>query len=67
MFKKFQSKFISFSFLSLKNNMIKHASGYCMELSAVNDKDIFMSVCDVSNAYQKWSWKKRIHNATATH
>jgi hypothetical protein len=46
--------------------MLRHASDYCVELSSTNDKDIYMSVCDVSNQYQKWSWTKRIHDTTVT-
>jgi hypothetical protein len=37
-----------------------------MELSSTNDSDIFMDTCNVLNQYQKWSWKKRIHNTTVT-
>jgi len=44
--------------------MLKHASGYCMELSSTNDGDIYMANCDESNQYQKWSWKKRLNNTT---
>ncbi|CAF3009602.1 unnamed protein product [Rotaria socialis] len=42
-----------------ENDMIRHSSDRCIELSAVNANDIFMSGCDRSNIYQKWSWKKR--------
>ena len=39
--------------------MIIHLSGYCIELSAVNAQDLYITMCNSSNEYQKWSWKKR--------
>lgn len=47
------------------NNMIQHASGFCVELSTTNDQDIFMNVCNPSNQYQKWSWTERVHRTNA--
>lgn len=47
-----------------QDQMIRHASGYCMELSSNNDHDIYMAMCEPSNPNQKWSWKKRMQNAT---
>ncbi len=59
---------ISINFvLFFKNNMIRHESGYCLELSAKNGKDIYMDICNPSNQYQKWSWKKRFNNTTVAH
>lgn len=56
-----------FNFLSvIQNEMIRHSSGFCVELSPTIDKDIFMGRCDPSNNYQKWFWKKRIHANTTT-
>ncbi|CAF1326389.1 unnamed protein product [Rotaria magnacalcarata] len=46
-----------------QDNMIRHFSGLCIQLSAVNAKDIFMSECDRWNLYQKWSWKKRVEKS----
>jgi hypothetical protein len=47
-----------------QNDMLKHASGFCVELSSTNDKDVFMSTCEPTNQYQKWFWKKRLNNST---
>lgn len=49
-----------------ENDMIRHASGFCVEISSKNDKDMFMSTCEPTNLYQKWFWKKRLENATKT-
>jgi hypothetical protein len=46
--------------------MLKHSSGFCIELSSKNDRDIYMSTCDSNNQYQKWFWKKRLNNSTNT-
>ncbi|CAF0988044.1 unnamed protein product [Rotaria sp. Silwood1] len=67
-------KVVSFSCHSMQgnqmwtyeNDILRHASGFCIELSSKNDKDIFMSNCDPTNNYQKWFWKKRINNSTQT-
>ena len=41
-----------------ENGLIKHDSGFCMELS--QDKvSIFMQECNPSNTHQLWKWKKR--------
>ncbi|CAF2836945.1 unnamed protein product [Rotaria sp. Silwood2] len=50
-----------------ENDMIRHASGYCIELSETNYKDIWMTNCDPSNPFQKWSWKKRLDKSTNAH
>ncbi|CAF1013872.1 unnamed protein product [Rotaria sp. Silwood1] len=47
-----------------EDDMIRHASGYCIELSAINYKDICMNTCDPLNPFQKWSWKKRLDKTT---
>ncbi|CAF0916464.1 unnamed protein product [Adineta ricciae] len=47
-----------------EHEMIRHATGYCMELSATQDRDVFMAPCNPLNKYQRWSWKKRIDNST---
>ena len=44
--------------------MLRHASGFCVELSSTNDKDIYMAQCEPTNKYQKWFWKKRLDNST---
>lgn len=48
--------------------MIRHPqSGFCMELSQTNDREIVMAMCDPTNPYQKWSWRKRINTATVAY
>jgi hypothetical protein len=49
---------------SYEDDMIRHTSGYCIELSPTDDKDIYMGTCESSNKYQKWFWKQRINNST---
>jgi polypeptide N-acetylgalactosaminyltransferase len=49
-----------------ENDMLRHASGFCVELSSENNKDIYMAMCEPTNEYQKWFWKKRLHNSTNT-
>ncbi|CAF3752640.1 unnamed protein product [Adineta steineri] len=67
-------KVVSFTCHSMQGNqmwkyeddMLRHASGFCIELSQGNDKDVFMSNCEATNQYQKWFWKKRLNNSTNT-
>ncbi|CAF0970673.1 unnamed protein product [Adineta ricciae] len=47
-----------------ENDMLRHASGFCVELSSTNDKDISMAPCEPTNQYQKWFWKQRLSNST---
>jgi len=46
--------------------MLRHASGFCVEISSTNTKDIYMNTCDTTNPNQKWFWKKRLHNSTTS-
>lgn len=49
-----------------ENDVLRHASGFCIELSSTNDKEIYMNTCDPTNPNQKWFWKKRLHNSTTS-
>ena len=43
---------------TFENDLIKHHSGFCMELSQ-DKKSIFMQECDPSNTHQVWKWRRR--------
>ena len=44
---------------TMKDDRIRHNSGYCLELLENDPSGLVLNECDQSNEWQKWIWKKK--------